>query len=230
MAQVGSRRSGKALWLMRRISTNTSTSGQNSSPTPNCAAAHVGAPSATPASGATTLPTTGMNSTGVMDGHKAPAPPGMGASQRPSTHRVAHHCSRLPSHQRPRMAGPPNPRAWARVASNNRDTGTVATKACRTGCFRSSSSASGWCCHRTSEATASTPKVSTANPPTTSATPCAMSPSSGLADRQASASPTSPMTSENQPGCRNLSGAGVVMTGPRWQMAPEAPRHTAVRS
>ena len=41
------------------------TTGQNSSPTPNCAADHSTCPSGTPASGTSTLPTMGMNSAGV---------------------------------------------------------------------------------------------------------------------------------------------------------------------
>ncbi len=73
MNQVGSRRSGSGPCTARRTSSRPSTTGHSSRPTPHCAIAHTLCPSASPASGATTLPTTGMNSTGVTVGQKAGA-------------------------------------------------------------------------------------------------------------------------------------------------------------
>ena len=148
--QAGSRRSGSGLCAMRRASISASTTGQKKAPMPNCAAAQSPWPSGTPASGASTLPTTGISSTGVTEGHSPVLPgvaPTAGASQRPSTHSVAQSCIRLPVHQSARHTGASSPEAppsaTPTVASSSSDTGNAATKAWRTGCFRSSASAAG---------------------------------------------------------------------------------------
>ena len=65
------------------------TTGQNSSPTPNCAADHSTCPSGTPASGTSTLPTMGMNSAGVALARTSPPAP-LPFHQRPSTQAVTH--------------------------------------------------------------------------------------------------------------------------------------------
>jgi hypothetical protein len=148
--QAGSRRSGSGLCAMRRASISVSTTGQKKAPAPNCAIAQPAWPSGMPASGASTLPTTGISSTGVTAGHSPVLPgvaPTAGASQRPSTHSVAQSWPRLPAHQSARHTGanPPDapPSATPTVASSSSETGKAATNAWRTGCFRSSASAAG---------------------------------------------------------------------------------------
>ena len=147
MNQVGRMRSGSGLWAMRRASTRASTMGQKKAPMPICAADHTVCPSGRPASGATTLPTTGISSTGVTVGHRpvlpGPCPGVAGASQRPSTQTVAQSWVSAPSHHsafQPAL-GPIS--ATPAAASSSTATGKAATKAWRAGCLRSSASAAG---------------------------------------------------------------------------------------
>ena len=84
MKTVGRSRSGHRPATPTRTSSSTSATGQNTSPMPNCAAAHSACPSGTPAKGAITLPTTGMNSAGVMPAHCRP-PAWLPRHQRAST-------------------------------------------------------------------------------------------------------------------------------------------------
>src|SRR3990167_8724017 len=173
MNQAGKTRSGSGLWAKRRASTRVSTTGQKNTPMPICAADQPSIPSGRPASGASTLPTTGISSTGVTDGHSPVLPgpwPGWAAAageiQRLSTHSVAQSWVRLPAHQstRPSGARPPSapPSATPTVASSSSDTGNAATKAWRTGCLRSSARAAGGREMRSSEATSNTRNTSSA--------------------------------------------------------------------
>ena len=146
MNQAGRMRSGSGLWAMRRTSTIPITMGQKKVPMPIWAVAQTSWPRGKPASGETTFPTTGISSTGVTPGHKPVCPGlalGTGASQRPSTHTVAHNCVSAPTHHTALSRGWGPNKATPTAAINSVATGKAATNAWRTGCLRSSSSATG---------------------------------------------------------------------------------------
>ncbi len=148
MNHEGKMRSGKGLWPTRRATKSAITTGQKNTPMANCMTDHTSWPKLTPASGATTLPTTGMNNTGVMEGHmSAGGVPGAaaatGANQRPKTHHVATNCPTEPTHHRVSHSGVTPINTTPTVATNMVPTGAAATKAWRTGCLRSSIKDSG---------------------------------------------------------------------------------------
>ena len=90
MKVVGNRRSGHKPLMPMRTAKSVITTGHKNTPTPNCEPDQAAKPSAPAASGASTLPTTGVSSAGVTVGQKlAPSalPPTPGWSQRDSTHR-----------------------------------------------------------------------------------------------------------------------------------------------
>ena len=70
MKVVGSMRWGHKPTMPMRAKTSTKAIGHKKMATPYCAAAHTGWPSVTPAKAGSTLPTTGMNSAGVMPRQK----------------------------------------------------------------------------------------------------------------------------------------------------------------
>ena len=125
-----------------RARISASSTGHNSSPMPNCAAAQAPAPRLTPASGASTLPTTGISSTGVSAAQLKDC--ALSAlSQRVATHSVVKSCSSEPSHHSAASHALVPSSDTPQVASRMIDTGIVAMKAWRTGCFKSAASASG---------------------------------------------------------------------------------------
>ena len=142
MKVVGSRRSGHMPCVAMRANSSASSTGHSSTTMPNCAAAQAPAPRLVPASGASTLPTTGTISTGVSAGQlKAWVLSAL--SQRASTHSVTPNCASEPSHHSPTTHhSAPNSEA-ATVATRISDTGSVAMKPWRTGCFMSPATASG---------------------------------------------------------------------------------------
>ena len=180
---------------------------QKQSATANCAADHSTNPSGTPASGTSTLPTTGTTSAGVRLAHARP-PGWLPRHHFATTHAVTRSCAMLPIHQAAAAAGVAPASATAAVASRMREIGIAATKGWRTGCAKSSRKASGKRRARCSENTASATKTKAAAIATTSATPPAISPMAGAARCQASARPVRPITTANQPGMRNLRGVG----------------------
>ena len=207
MNSVGSMRAGNMPCTAMRTSSSTSTTGQNSSPMPNCAADHSAWPSGTPASGASTLPTTGMTSAGVTPAHCNP-PAVLPRHQRASTHTVTNSCARLPTHHSPAAQALGPNCATATVASSSSAIGSVATKAWRTGWRRSSAQASGCRVARISVATASATNAAAASAPTPIDTLSAIGPMAGTALFQASDNPHRPMTMAYQLGNRNFSGVG----------------------
>jgi hypothetical protein len=110
MNHEGKMRSGKGLWPTRRATKSAITTGQKNTPMAICMTDQTSWPKPTPAKGATTLPTTGMNNTGVTVGHKvAGGVPGAGAAtganQRPKTHHVATNCATEPTHHKASQIG-----------------------------------------------------------------------------------------------------------------------------
>ena len=132
MKAAGRKRSGHGPTVARRTMINTNTAGQNIRPTPNWALAQAPWPSCTPASGASTLPTMGINSAGVTPTHSRP-PAWLPRHQRATTHPVAVSCPKLPSHHSARAAGLAPSSATATVASSKSETGMAATNGWRTG-------------------------------------------------------------------------------------------------
>ena len=216
MKAVGIKRSGHRPCTAMRSTISTITTGQNIRPTPNCAADQASWPSATPASGTSTLPTMGMNRAGVALAQTRPCgwctpscrpPAALPRHQRDSTHSVTHNCPSAPAPHSSSIGrlGP----CWATtaVASRITDTGSVATKVWRTGWRRSSPQASAWRRRRSSVASSSTTNTSSASAPMPRDTPTASSPSRCTAWCQASDRPVRPITSAYQPGCKYRSGA-----------------------
>ncbi len=232
MDTEGFSRSGQGPCTATRTPISTSTTGQNSTPMPNCAAAQASCPSGTPASGASTLPTTGMNSTGVTPGHARPAarsPAGPPRHQRAMTQAVAANCPRLPSHHSSRAAAVGPHSATATVASSISDTGSAATKGWRMGWRRSSAQASGWRRNRSPKASASASPTAASSAATAHATAPAASPISGTARCHASARPDRPITRANQAGPTKARRGGGARSR-RHPYAPAAPGHGAHRT
>ena len=210
---VGIMRAGHRPTMPIRASTSPKAMGHRKMATPYCAAAQTGWPRVTPAKAGNTLPTTGMNSAGVMPRQKSSADIA-GCNQRqmtptvPSNNPTAPNIHTSSAHRLYPLC------ATQMVGSKTTDEGKVATNTWRRGWLASSSTAAGNRYQRHSLAPVRTTKTTAANTPTHSDTCKATGPQWGTARNHASDKPHRPMTMANQAKpkyCTDARGARCVI-------------------